>query len=461
MKTAIPLLVLVLLVGISASAQLQEKKAAAPPIEPAYVMVDDMLFDVTDRAPSLAGHIVPFGATVDSNDVTWNQKYNGWEAGVMPVEFDGSISQARRDQFMNICNTVWANGTNISCVERTSQSGYLYVDDTEDDSRATNCFSVIGQARRLTRYNLNLGANGCWSNHTVAHEMGHAFGFIHEHQRPDRDTFVTIDFSNVRSNAVGNFNRITSLQDRQTAYDFSSVMHYAANAFAVDAGRPTIIPKAGYTAPANMGSTYPPTLADRTALFNLTSNYYRPLPVVFVSPTNRFDRTDFLDAMERLDAYYRSPLGLMRPNGLSIDGRPDFLGIATWIFDIYLAGRSSGMSADMSFGCVVADISQSAEWRGKHPTWTPGTRGRINASVSFDRNEFLNVLNQLDTFYSAREGLQRANGLSISGGPDFLGIATWVFDVYLNARLSGVSAAASWSRVQDAIRATDEWRSKH
>ena len=153
--------------------------------------------------------------------------------------------------------------------------------------------------------------------------------------------------------------------------------------------------------------------------------------------------------------------GMARPNGLSIDGRPDFLGIATWIFDVYLAARSSGMNADLSFGYVVADLTQSAEWRTKHPSWTPGSRGRINATVSFDRGEFLNVLNQLDAFYAAPEGLRRPNGLSISGGPDFLGIATWVFDVYLNARLGGVSAGASWTRVQEAIRTTDEWRSKH
>jgi hypothetical protein len=33
--------------------------------------------------------------------------------------------------------------------------------------------------------------------------------------------------------------------------------------------------------------------------------------------------------------------------------------------------------------------------------------------------------------------------------------------VYLNARLAGVSPGESWTRVLDAIRATDEWRSKH
>jgi hypothetical protein len=50
---------------------------------------------------------------------------------------------------------------------------------------------------------------------------------------------------------------------------------------------------------------------------------------------------------------------------------------------------------------------------------------------------------------------------SRSGGPDFLGIAAWVFDVYLNERLRGTSPNAAWQILENSIRATDEWRSKH
>ena len=58
-----------------------------------------------------------------------------------------------------------------------------------------------------------------------------------------------------------------------------------------------------------------------------------------------FDRSDFLAAMNRLDAFYKAPEGLQRPNGLSVAGRPDFLGIAAWIFDVYLTCRSAGRTA--------------------------------------------------------------------------------------------------------------------
>ena len=165
------------------------------------------------------------------------------------------------------------------------------------------------------------------------------------------------------------------------------------------------------------------------------------------APRTRFDRADFLDAMERLHAYYISPMGLGRSGSLAINGGPDFLGLSTWIFDVYLAARSRGLGR-IKLGIVVADITQTDEWLAKHPGRQPLTRPSFNPQVRFNHGEFLDVLQRLDGFYRAPEGLQRPNGLSISGGPDFLGIATWMFDVYLNERLAAgrrTSPGRAWS----------------
>jgi hypothetical protein len=185
----------------------------------------------------------------------------------------------------------------------------------------------------------------------------------------------------------------------------------------------------------------------------------------FRAPTEasrtRFDRADMLLAMERLHAFYMSRMGLQRPQGLSIGGRPDFLGIAQWIFDIYLPARSAGFSQIGAFDIVVAAITRTDEWRQKNPGRTALTPSAFRPAVSFSRDEFLDVLNRLDRFYAAPEGLQRPNGLSISGGPDFLGIATWIFDIYLAERLNGISPNGAWTITENAIRATNEWRGKH
>ena len=101
------------------------------------------------------------------------------------------------------------------------------------------------------------------------------------------------------------------------------------------------------------------------------------------------------------------------------------------------------------------------EWRQKNPGRTPLTPSAFRPVISFGRDEFLDVLNRLDRFYAAPEGLQRPNGLSIAGGPDFLGIAAWIFDIYLNERLAGISPNGAWTVTENAIRATNEWRGKH
>lgn len=186
----------------------------------------------------------------------------------------------------------------------------------------------------------------------------------------------------------------------------------------------------------------------------------RALPPHATQPLT-FDRSDFLAAMQRLDAFYKAPEGLQRPNGLSVGGSPDFLGIAAWIFDVYLTCRSAGRTRDGAWAEVVAWITQSGEWQGRHPGEAPTAPQGCAASPQFDRTEFLQAMQRLDAFYKAPEGLQRPDGLSIGGGPDFPGIAAWIFDAYLNARHAGRSAVESWNEVIRSVQASEEWRTKH
>lgn len=174
-----------------------------------------------------------------------------------------------------------------------------------------------------------------------------------------------------------------------------------------------------------------------------------------------FDRAEFLAAMQRLHAFYMAPEGLQRPNGLSLNGRPDFLGIAAWMFDIYLACRSGGVGVEDSWSEVVAWITISEEWKTKHPGEPSKMPRGCTAGMQLNRLEFLQTLDRLDLFYQAPAGLQRPEGLSLNGAPDFLGIAAWVFDVYLNARLGSQSPQAAWDLVVASIEASDEWIQKH
>jgi hypothetical protein len=70
--------------------------------------------------------------------------------------------------------------------------------------------------------------------------------------------------------------------------------------------------------------------------------------------------------MTWLDGFYRSPDGLQRPEGLWIDGHPDFEGIAVWVFDVYLRQRYRGDTEEQARQAVENAIKQSEEWRVKH-----------------------------------------------------------------------------------------------
>ncbi len=62
----------------------------------------------------------------------------------------------------------------------------------------------------------------------ILHELGHKIGLEHEHQRPDRDLFITIDWNKISPEFVSQFNYLNpELYDYSYyQYDYESVMHY-------------------------------------------------------------------------------------------------------------------------------------------------------------------------------------------------------------------------------------------
>ena len=64
---------------------------------------------------------------------------------------------------------------------------------------------------------------------TIAHELMHAVGMIHEQQRPDRDGHIKINWQNMDEDSKPQFEkaRESEIDDHDVPYDFSSLMHYS------------------------------------------------------------------------------------------------------------------------------------------------------------------------------------------------------------------------------------------
>ena len=90
------------------------------------------------------------------------------------------------------------------------------------------CWSPIGMSGGEQKLSLSYG---CWWNDTIVHEFIHAFGFHHEHVRPDRDGYVEIIWQNIEPGKEFNFQTFDGSRTYGVEYDGYSVMHYSTKAF--------------------------------------------------------------------------------------------------------------------------------------------------------------------------------------------------------------------------------------
>ena len=109
------------------------------------------------------------------------------------------------------------------------------------------CYSYLGWSY-YSQQTLSIGSRCNSQVGTFQHEFMHALGLFHEQSRPDRDTYVYINLTDVSPGTEGNFNKydfdFVSIED--VPYDYESVMHYSATGFVQTPGGTSIDPYIPY-----------------------------------------------------------------------------------------------------------------------------------------------------------------------------------------------------------------------
>ncbi len=229
---------------------------ASVPAGQTFAQVDDMMVPVSylqSWRNKLAGGPQP--------NVAFSGTFTVWPGGNIYYAFDASVSAPNQKAFLDAA-AEWATFVNLHFIVRTSQANYVVVTNNASLNGGLSAVGMIGGPQLL-----QIGPNA-WNRGTLCHEIGHVLGLVHEHQRSDRDNYVTILSNNVSPGLLANFVKLTDSQNK-TAYDFYSVMHYSRNAFSTNPAVDTIEPLPAYAPYLNiMGRQFDPVLSagDRAAV---------------------------------------------------------------------------------------------------------------------------------------------------------------------------------------------------
>ena len=177
-----------------------------------FRQIDDMIIEMEGGLGTLS--VRPKRATL-------------WADGVLPIAFDSSFTQSDQRTFYEACNW-WTDVARINCVPHTNENDYIIVRGSNSNS---SFVGRIGGGQTLNLFNKNIKG-------IIVHELAHALGFSHQHNSPERDQFVRVNFGNIQSGTEHNFSIIPNAIV-MGEYDYCSIMHYSVLAFSKN-GQPTI-----------------------------------------------------------------------------------------------------------------------------------------------------------------------------------------------------------------------------
>ena len=203
----------------------------------------------------------PFDAgSADEKARNPSTNVRNWTGGIIPIRFQSLFTDAEKAIVMAACRD-WMAASRLKCRYWNSSftGSYLYVSLDQVGCYAhygafsTQANYVVMNLARTMPVKATTPKGTCITKGIAMHEFGHLLGLIHEHQRPDRDNYVTINYQNMNTTIHYAFTAFTSALN-MGGYDFLSIMHYGPYNGSSN-GLPTLQVKSQFAQYANLIGT--------------------------------------------------------------------------------------------------------------------------------------------------------------------------------------------------------------
>ncbi len=191
-----------------------------------------------------------------------------WPAGIVPYRFAAGISAAQQAGVLDAMAEI-EGVSGVNFVPWTAQVNFITVRPSPSLTCPASCsFSALGMTGG--EQFVDIGSSHWFTRFIIVHELFHTLGFRHEHQRPDRNTYITVNVANISQTLCnGPCDGAFAIRANATTYggyDFASIMHYGQSNFSNGNGN-TIDPKPAYAAMASlMGNSSNMTVTDALGL---------------------------------------------------------------------------------------------------------------------------------------------------------------------------------------------------